>query len=119
MEQDPIQQEPYNQEMNARAAGPEYDAQATASGQSPAEQERDPQGRFGMGDRMGVLTGDNADDNSGSGGNVGGQATKGPNVSRSTEYNNPGNAAEGDVGGSTASAGTGTSAGQPGQVPGL
>lgn len=119
MTPDPIQEEPYNQEMNARPAGREYEAQATASGQPSSEQERDPQGRFGMGDRMGVLTGENADDNSGSGGNAGGNTTKGANVSRSTEYDNPGNAAGGDVGGSTASAGTGTSAGQPGQVPGL
>ncbi|OON69637.1 hypothetical protein [Hymenobacter sp. CRA2] len=119
MEQDPVQQEPFNQEMNAREAGRQYEAEATASGQPSPEQERDPQGRFGMGDRMGVLTGENADDNSGSGGNVGGNATKGHNVSRSTHYDAPGNAGEGEVGGSTASAGTGTSAGQPGQVPGL
>ncbi|GAB2969087.1 hypothetical protein GCM10027048_44850 [Hymenobacter coalescens] len=119
MEQDPVQQEPFNQETNARPAGREYEAKATASGQPSSEQERDPQGRFGMGDRMNVQTGENADDNSGSGGNVGGRATKGHSVSRGTQYDQPGNAAEGDVGGSTASAGTGTSAGQPGQVPGL
>jgi hypothetical protein len=119
MTPDPIQDEPYNQETNARPAGREYEAEATASGQPSSEQERQPQGRFGMGDRMNPQTGDNADDNSGSGGNVGGNPTKGPSVSRGTRYDTPGNAAEGDVGGSTTSAGTGTSAGQPGQVPGL
>lgn len=119
MEQDPINEEPFNQEMNAREAGLDYDAKATASGQSPAEQERDPQGRFGMGDRMRLQTGENADDNSGSGGNVGGRPTEGRSVSRSTEYDTPGNAAEGDVGGSTTSAGTASSGTQSGQIPGL
>ncbi|MCC3157527.1 hypothetical protein LJ737_09770 [Hymenobacter sp. 15J16-1T3B] len=119
MTPDPIQDEPYNQESNARPTGRQYEAEATASGQPSSEQERQPQGRFGMGDRMNVQTGDNADDNSGSGGNVNGNPTKGHNVARGTHYDAPGNAAEGDVGGSTASAGTGTSAGQPGQVPGL
>ncbi|WP_400194012.1 hypothetical protein [Hymenobacter sp. B81] len=119
MQPDPIDQEPYNQESNARAAGREYEAEATASGQPGSEQQRQPQGRYGMGDRLNLQTGENADDNSGSGGNVGGRATQGRSVSRGTEYDAPGNAAEGDVGGSTTSAGTGTSAGQPGAVTGL
>ncbi|KAA9338175.1 hypothetical protein F0P96_04830 [Hymenobacter busanensis] len=119
MTPDPIQDEPYNQESNAREAGREYEAQATASGQPSSEQDRQPQGRYGMGDRLNLQTGENADDNTGSGGNVGGRETTGRSVSRGTEYDAPGNAADGDVGGSTTSAGTGTSAGQPGAVTGF
>ncbi|WP_303310648.1 hypothetical protein [Hymenobacter sp. BT730] len=63
-----------------------------------------------------ALRGLNADDSSGSGGTEGGRPIKGKNVSRSTQYDTPGNAAEGDVGGGTTSSGTGVSGGEGGQV---
>ncbi|RYU79135.1 hypothetical protein [Hymenobacter persicinus] len=77
-------------------------------------QEFQPDGRQAPGDHS---TGANADDNSGSGGTVGGTAIKGKNVAHGTTYDAPGNAAEGDVGGSTTSSGTGVSGGETGQVP--
>ncbi|GGG56513.1 hypothetical protein [Hymenobacter glacieicola] len=62
-------------------------------------------------------TGLNADDNSGSGGTEGGQAISGARVrSGAPNYDAPGNAQDGDVGGNTASAGTGVSGGETGKV---
>jgi hypothetical protein len=76
-------------------------------------QEFQPDGRQAPGDNS---TGSNADDNSGSGGTVGGQPIKGKNVAHGTRHDAPGNADEGDVGGSTTSSGTGVSGGETGQV---
>jgi len=75
-----------------------------------------PDGRQAAGNSSEALTGNNADDNSGSGGTVGGTATTGKNVASGTTYDKPGNADEGDVGGSTTSSGTGVSSGASGQV---
>ena len=76
-------------------------------------QEFQPEGRQAPGD---ASTGINADDNSGSGGTVGGKAIEGKNVAPGTQHAEPGNAADGDVGGSTTSSGTGVSGGETGQV---
>ena len=97
----------------------------TPNPQSPLDQETEdalrartyqPDGRQAAGASSEALTGNNADDNSGSGGTAGGHETKGQNVASGTTYDQPGNAAEGDVGGSTTSSGTGVSGGESGQV---
>jgi hypothetical protein len=80
--------------------------------------QRQPEGRQAAGAGNEALYGLNADDNSGSGGTEGGKAIEGQNVSDGPEYDAPGNAAEGHVGGSTTSSGTGASGGgsEVGQV---
>lgn len=77
--------------------------------------QRQPEDRID-GDHSEALRGLNADDNSGSGGSEDGHALKGKNVAPGTQYDAPGNAAEGDVGGSTTSSGSGVSGGETGQV---
>jgi len=77
-------------------------------------EQRQPEGRQTPGSHD---TGLNADDNSGSGGTEGGQAISGARVrSGAPNYEAPGNARDGDVGGNTTSAGTGVSGGETGQV---
>lgn len=62
-------------------------------------------------------TGPNADDNSGSGGTVGGKEITGSRVrSGAPNYDAPGNAQDGDVGGNSISSGPGVSGGETGQV---
>ncbi|MBX0292930.1 hypothetical protein K3G63_20980 [Hymenobacter sp. HSC-4F20] len=79
--------------------------------------DRQPEGRIFPGSQD---TGMNADDNSGSGGTEGGQAISGTRVrSGAPNYDAPGNAQDGDVGGNSISAGTGVSGGETGQVPQL
>ena len=76
--------------------------------------QRQPEGRQAAGSHD---TGLNADDNSGSGGTEGGQAISGSRVrSGAPTYDAPGNAQDGDVGGTTTSSGTGVSGGETGQV---
>ena len=82
---------------------------ATAS----QSEQRQPEGRQAPGTE--ALHGLNADDNSGSGGTE----IKGQNVSNGPDYDQPGNAADGHVGGSSTSAGTGVSGGETGQIPQL
>lgn len=65
-----------------------------------------PDSRMAAGNSSEALTGSNGDDNSGSGGTAGGHEIKGKNVATSTQYDKPGNADEGDVGGSTTSSGS-------------
>ncbi|PJJ48091.1 hypothetical protein [Hymenobacter chitinivorans] len=88
--------------------------QATTS----QSEQRQPEGRQAPGTTE-ALRGLNADDNSGSGGTEGGHEIKGQRVSTGPNYDQPGNAADGDVGGSSTSAGTGVSGGETGQVPQL
>lgn len=77
-------------------------------------EQRQPEGRQSPGSHD---TGLNADDNSGSGGTEGGQPISGARVrSGAPNYDAPGNAQDGDVGGNTASSGTGVSGGETGQV---
>lgn len=92
------------------------DSRAIQQGTVSQSDQRQPEGRQAGGLGNDSLRGLNADDNSGSGGTEGGQEIKGKNVSTSTTYDAPGNAAEGDVGGSTTSSGTGVSGGETGQV---
>lgn len=76
--------------------------------------QRQPEGRQAPGSHD---TGLNADDNSGSGSTEGGQAISGARVrSGAPNYDAPGNAQDGDVGGNTTSTGTGVSGGETGQV---
>lgn len=77
--------------------------------------EYQPEGRQAAGSSE-ALTGNNADSNAGSGGTEGGHEINKKNVATSTSYDTPGNADEGDVGGSTTSSGTGVSGGEVGQV---
>ncbi|TGE23108.1 hypothetical protein [Hymenobacter metallicola] len=90
------------------------DIQQASGSQS---EQRQPEGRQAPG--TDALRGLNADDNSGSGGTEGGHEIKGKRVSTGPNYDQPGNAADGDVGGSSTSAGTGVSGGETGQVPQL
>ncbi|SMB97704.1 hypothetical protein SAMN00120144_1591 [Hymenobacter roseosalivarius DSM 11622] len=92
------------------------DSRAIQQGTVSQSDQRQPEGRQASGDGNDSLRGLNADDNSGSGGTEGGQEIKSENVSTSTTYDAPGNAAEGDVGGSTTSSGTGVSGGETGRV---
>ena len=92
------------------------DGRAIQQGTVSQSDQRQPEGRQASGAVNDSLRGLNADDNSGSGGTEGGQEIKGKNVSTSTTYDTPGNAAEGDVGGSTTSSGTGVSGGETGRV---
>ena len=94
------------------------DARAIQQSNSSQSEQRQPEGRQAPGPGNESLYGLNADDNSGSGGTEGGQEIKGKNVSPGAEYDAPGNAAEGHVGGSTTSSGTGASGGgsEVGQV---
>ncbi|HEX8349282.1 MAG TPA: hypothetical protein VF598_04930 [Hymenobacter sp.] len=92
------------------------DAQAIQQDVTVQPNQRQPEGRQFPDNHSEALHGLNADDNSGSGGTEGGQEMKGKTVSRSTEYDKPGNADEGDVGGSTTSSGTGVSGGETGKV---
>ncbi|TGE04289.1 hypothetical protein [Hymenobacter fodinae] len=84
----------------------------TSSSQS--NDERQPEGQYFPGSHD---TGLNADDNSGSGGTEGGQEIKGARVrSGAPNYDAPGNAQDGDVGGNSISSSTGVSGGEIGQV---
>ncbi len=75
--------------------------------------QRQPDGRQAAGSHD---TGLNADDNSGSGGTVGGQPISGARVrSGAPNYDASDNAQDGDVGGNTTSS-TGVSGGETGQV---
>ncbi|MBC6990365.1 hypothetical protein [Hymenobacter sp. BT491] len=88
---------------------------ASQSNQAGLADKRQPEGRQFAGSSE-ALRGNNADDNSGSGGTEGGKEIKGRNVAHGTHYEAPGNADEGDVGGSTTSSGTGVSGGETGKV---
>ncbi|SNR30949.1 MULTISPECIES: hypothetical protein [Hymenobacter] len=76
--------------------------------------QRQPEGRQNPGSHD---TGLNADDNSGSGGTEGGKEITGARVrSGAPNYDAPGNAEDGDVGGNSISSGTGVSGGEIGKV---
>ena len=92
------------------------DAQAIEQEGTAQPDQRQPEGRQFPDNHSDALRGLNADDSSGSGGTEGGHEITGKNVSTSTHYDKPGNADEGDVGGSTASSGTGVSGGETGKV---
>lgn len=93
------------------------DASQLPEGSDSQSSQRQPEGRLSPGSHD---TGLNADDNSGSGGTEGGQAISGARVrSGAPNYDAPGNAQGGDVGGNSISAGTGVSGGETGQVPQL
>jgi hypothetical protein len=84
------------------------------SSASQSASQRQPEGQYFPGSQD---TGLNADDNSGSGGTEGGQEIKGARVrSGAPNYDAPGNAQDGDVGGNSISSGTGVSGGETGKV---
>ncbi|QJX48524.1 hypothetical protein HMJ29_17015 [Hymenobacter taeanensis] len=81
---------------------------------SQSAEQRQPEGQQFPGSHD---TGMNADDNSGSGGTEGGQEIKGARVrSGAPNYDAPGNAQDGDVGGNSISSGSGVSGGETGKV---
>ncbi|HEX8424771.1 hypothetical protein [Hymenobacter sp.] len=90
------------------------DASNLPEASSSQTDQRQPEGRQAPG---GPDTGNNADDNSGSGGTEGGQPIAGARVrSGAPNYDAPGNAQDGDVGGNSISSGPGVSGGETGKV---